>query len=102
MALSYLMQSDSKVKKRVVINQLARAARNVHKEGLTEQSPQLTRIFEFLYLQHSYTDVSTNQVNNVWIASFIRYAQAKGYVLDSQWRQHYVLASKKATDSLVL
>ena len=102
MALSYLMQSDSKVKKRVVINQLARAARNVHKEGLTEQSPQLTRIFEFLYLQHSYTGVSTNQVNNVWIASFIRYAQAKGYVLDSQWRQHYVLASKKTTDSLVL
>ncbi|WP_394224273.1 CRTAC1 family protein [Alteromonas gracilis] len=102
MALSYLMQSDSKVKKRVVINQLARAARDTSKEGLTGQSPQLTRIFEFLYLQHSYTNVSNNQENIIWVDSFIRYAQTKGYVLDSQWLQHYVLTLKKATDSLAL
>lgn len=102
MALSYVMQSDTKVKKRVVINQLARAARNTYKKGSTEESPQLTRIFEFLYLQHSYTDVFDNQINNVWADSFIRFAQDKGYILDSQWRQNYVLRSEQATDSLAL
>ena len=62
----------------------------------------MARIFEFLYLQHGYTDVFDNQINNVWADSFIRFAQDKGYILDSQWRQNYVLRSEQATDSLAL